>query len=273
MLESSETQIGAKGIESLRLLNKLLCLSPLKVLIRMSNINLNFRSATDSDMKSIYTWLVEQDKRGVHGSFLCNWNLTREIYEEEKIIVGIQDGFPIAYMWVNFGIVEVHEEFRGKGAGRKLVTHGVELLRKAGDFCIRIECAPTTSIPFWLKMGFELYSDKDAYLTLENKVSLPSTGVPVEVEICVYPESKKWNPETSVHNTFRPKAVRDSSGVIVLDNRVVVFTGGKILGRKPVVIIKIEGSEVLCDTTKSPNASKLGFQYGNCSYAIEKIYA
>ena len=92
----------------------------------LSNISCSFRFAINSDIEKIRTWLIAQESQEAGFSFLCNWNLTLWVYSEGKLMVAVSKNEPIAYMWADFGVVEVHENYRRRGIGRSLVEFGLE---------------------------------------------------------------------------------------------------------------------------------------------------
>ena len=239
----------------------------------MKTLDLYFRFANDADMEKIYNWLVDHERRGVDGLFLCNWELTQNVYKEGNIIVAILNGEPIAYMWTDFGIVEVREDYRRKGIGRQLVRYALELARKSNAVCIDIECAPYTSIPFWEKIGFRLYGENRAYLLLERQLSLPANGEPICVKIRFYPESRMWEGGTTPLEEFSPPAVMGPDGIICLGKRIAVCARRDIWDGDVVLGIEISGNNLYLDKAKRREAENLGVQYKNGTYFIERINA
>lgn len=237
----------------------------------MSNLDISIRFATDKDMADIHSWLLDHGRRGIDGSFLCNWSLTENTYNEGKVIVGILNGQPVAYMWCDFGIAEVREDLRGQGIGRKLVEHALTIARENDIACIDIECTPETSIPFWKKLGFKLYSENNAYLLIEKPLPLPTVAEPVDIEISFYPESRKWSSETKAIYSFSPSAVKGKDSLIYLSHRVAIFANSSIWNSDPIVSIKASGYEVYLGKAKHQEASDIGVKYNGGAYAIERI--
>jgi len=90
------------------------------------------RRSNNRDIREIHDWLLEEDVQGVHGNFLCNWHLTYQSHEKGALLVLTDEteDRPIAYQWgmlLSSGILQVRNECRGKGLGRLLVEHCVEL--------------------------------------------------------------------------------------------------------------------------------------------------
>lgn len=231
------------------------------------------RLASGEDMKNIHQWLITQDANEVHGSFLCNWNLTNKTYLDNDLFVYVDSNSmcPVAYMWSDFGILEVSNDMRGKGIGRLLVEHGKKEALNSGMAVINIECMPETSIPFWEHMGFSLYTRKKAYFILEKKLEINNIGVLTTVELNFYPEYKKWKPETKPLQSFKPQAILDSNSVIYFYNRISIFRGRPEWNGDPVVEVIVNGKQIYLDKAKYPEAIELGVKYNGWAYSIEKL--
>src|ERR1700733_389251 len=159
------------------------------------------RRSTNRDLQAIHKWLVDQGARNVEGNFLCNWKLTKESHEEGNLLVCIdsKSGTAVAYQWgglIGPGILEVRHDMRRKGIGRQLVEHRIGEAYESNQCCLYIQCKPSSSIPFWKRMGFTLLKstneDHYAYRILERKHNVPAHGTAVDVAIHFYPEDKKW---------------------------------------------------------------------------------
>jgi len=239
----------------------------------MSELDLSLRLATDLDVEKIYCWLLEQEQCEVHGSFLCNWNLTLEIHGEKQLIVAVLSDEPVAYIWKDFGILEVRESFRRMGIGKRLVEFAMNHARNEGEYAISIECAPETSIPFWKKMGFELYSRNEASIVIQKNLRMPSNGEPVSVEISYYPEAAKWNSDISPVKSFLFTALRDSGGIVHLENRATAFISREQYNGDAMVKICLDGEEIYFDKARYSGAQKLGVTYNSGAFCIEQVHA
>ncbi len=239
----------------------------------MPTSNICLKLATDKDMEEIYKWLVDHDKRNVHGSFLCNWGLTQKVHNEEKVIIASIGDKPIAYMWLNFGIVEVREDYRRNGVGRKLVEYALKIASNSDAVCVNIECSPQTSISFWEHMGFHVYGENHAYFIIGKSFNLPDDAEPIDVEISFYPESKMWEPETIPMKVFSPPARKTPDGKILLGKRVAICATRSIWNGDSVLGIKISGDEVYLGKAKHQRAKDIGVQCKNGACAIEQINA
>ncbi|MCU7810453.1 MAG: GNAT family N-acetyltransferase, partial [Candidatus Thiodiazotropha sp. (ex Notomyrtea botanica)] len=141
------------------------------------------RKARPEDIACIHEWLQQQEEAEIDGSFLCNWNLTVGSYRNGELAVFVESPSDkaIAYQWGSLtspGILEVRADMRGRGVGKRLVEYRIKQARKEGVCILRIQCKPSTSIPFWKKMGFELSGNgaSYAYRILEYQLALPQEG-------------------------------------------------------------------------------------------------
>ncbi len=232
------------------------------------------RVATEKDIEIIHQWLLNHERRGVSDTFLCNWNLTKKVYSEGGLLVFVDDAFnePIAYIWKDFGVLEVREDIRGERVGRKLVEYALNEALNSNITAINIECSPSTSIPFWKHMGFTIYSEKHAYIIIQKKLELPINSQEIILNIDFYPDCKQWEPETEAVESFCPQAVRSRNGVIHIASRISIFSGKPEWNNKPVVGITIDGEECFIGTAKSSKAREFGVKREGCSFSIEKIY-
>lgn len=239
----------------------------------MIELDFSLRAATDLDVEKIHYWLLDQDHREVHGSFLCNWNLTLKTYAENELLVATLNDEPVAYIWKNFGILEVREEFRKKGIGKRLVEFAMDHARNKNRHAISIECTPETSIPFWKKMGFEFYSRNMASIVFENYLRIPSNGEPISVEINFYPEAAKWDSTILPIKSFSPPALRDGDGTIHLEYRAAAFINRAQYAGDAMVKICLDGKEIYFDKAKYCAAKDLGVTYNSGAFSIEKVHA
>lgn len=236
----------------------------------MSELRISFSLATDFDIQRIYSWLLEHDRREVHGSFLCNWNLTQLVHEDKKLFVATLDDEPIAYIWEDFGILEVREEFRKKGVGKQLVEYAMERAISNGRCAVSIECKPESSIPFWKKMGFEFYNENKASFVFKKSFDMPVDGLLINVDIMFYPEQAKWAPQTPPIKFFSPPAMLDNQGIIHLQYRVGTNIGK---GGDTMIRICIDGEDIYFDKAKYPEARAIGVTYNSGAFYIDKLHS
>lgn len=231
------------------------------------------RDATDEDIARIHSWLIEQDKNDIHGSFLCNWNVINKSHLEGNVVAFIDDKThqPVGYLIKNFSILEVKESERGNGIGRKLVEHGIELASDLEMNFIDVQCAPATSIPFWEHMGFEMYSSDRAIKELEKQNEIKEGSTPVSVEVSFFPECKGWKKETKPVKVFKPVAQKSPDGVIDLQTRVSIFTLLPVWNYDPVVRIVLDDNLLYEGKAKHEEAYRLGVTRDDDSFYIDSL--
>jgi GNAT superfamily N-acetyltransferase len=242
----------------------------------------SIRRSTDDDLKAIHKWIIEEDTRDVQGNFLCNWRLTKESHEDGDLIVYV-DGkakIPVAYQWGSLlcsGILQVKEDFRGKKIGSKMVKHRIKQAYKKDECILNIQCEPPSSIPFWEKMGFVIYTEKYkkyGYQILEKKLPLPDDGKSVNVIIRFFPEDRKWSDELILPlECFSPLSVKTDDNVIHLGKRVSFFEYiySRNTGRDVVVEIEVDGNIIYSDKAKYKEAEYRGIKRCRNGFYIDKI--
>lgn len=226
-------------------------------------------------MKEILRWLEEQDHNEVEGCFYCNKSLTIESHEEGGLLVYIDaiTSLPIAYQWgglIKPGILEVRADRRGLGIGKNLVEYCIEKARREKQCILQIQCKPSTSIPFWKRMGFCLYDHtyNYAFRILEYKHELPEDGTPVSVEINFYLERRMWEKDTAPLEQFTPAAVTVANTVYLAD-RVYIFC--KPIQGDVVIELRINGSAIYRDKAKYCEAEELGVQTDDNVIFVDEI--
>src|SRR4051812_46562674 len=120
------------------------------------------RQSTDGDLHAIHEWLKKEHVEGVEDNFLCNWDIIEDCHAKRKLLVYIDapSGQPVGFQIGGLlapGILQVRKDFRRRGIATKLVEHCIAQARRANGPFLKIQCTQESSIPFWLKMGFNLY--------------------------------------------------------------------------------------------------------------------
>lgn len=241
----------------------------------------SIRHSTDVDMDEIYSWLVEEEVNGIHDNFLCNWSLTERCHQEGRLLVYI-DGVSrsaVAYQWgrlVRPGILQVRNDMRGKGIGRKLVERCIADAYKRNNCLLHIHCKPTTSIPFWKTMGFEIFADHNvnnhAYRILEIKHELPTKGCIVNSIIRFYPENRKWDKLVAPYVTLTPLSVYTPDDIVHLGERVFFFNILYPEVKNVIVEIEINGEIKYCDKAKYEKAHLIGLRDCANGFYIDTIH-
>jgi GNAT superfamily N-acetyltransferase len=237
------------------------------------------RPPTDADMTEIRAWLEQQDRDEVHGTFLCNWSLTLRLHADGRLLVYIDEetGKPVAYQWgglLESGILEVRHNMRGRGIGKALVAHRLAEAIEAGEDILHIQCKPSTSIPFWLKMGFELRERDEgktyALRYMPRKLDLPSEGKPVKVLVEWFPEARKWESTTQAVRTLQV------AGMLVEDDKVCLadraLCSDEEVERNLVLRVCVDGQEWYCDKARYAAADKLGVQRCRNGFFLDTLY-
>ena len=237
----------------------------------------HIRQSTDADMEAIHTWLQEQQRAGVHGTFLCNWRLTRESHDEGKLQVYVdpESQTPVAYQWGGLlrpGILEVRHDLRGRGIGKEFVEHCLAQAAQAGEYILCIQCKPSTSIAFWRGMGFQLDDEggRESYATrmARESLELPKDGDPVQVTLEWFPERRKWEASTL---PVLAQAIegRLLGGEVWLSERALC--PGRIEDGDAVLRVTVDGQEWYCDKAKYERAEELGVERCSNGYFIEVL--
>ena len=238
------------------------------------------RQSTEEDARAIHAWLLDQDARNVSDTFLCNWEQTKKQHEEGKLLVYFERGCDqaVAYQWgglVHPGILEVRQDMRGKGIASKLVRHRIRQASRRDQCILVIQCKPSSSIPFWQRMGFVLFDSKSgsnfAYRILHKKHHLPSNGVQIDVAISFFPEERKRHKDRIPYTVATPKAVQTPDGIIHLAERVIFFKELYPDSLDPVIEVEVANQVRFCDKAKYPEARGIGVQRCDHGFYIDYV--
>lgn len=237
------------------------------------------RQSTDSDVAAIHEWLQEQDDAGVHGTFNCNWGLTKKSHDEGQLLVYVdpESQAPVAYQWGGLvvpGILEVRNDMRGRGIGQVLVEHCLALAAQEKEHILRVQCKPSTSIPFWQRMGFQLTAGSNsrenyAMRLMQEKLELPDDGEPVEVVLEWFPERRKWQDATPAASRHEVRG-KLLDGEVWLEERVLGLR--RIENGDAVLQVTVNGKEWYCDKAKYEEAKDLGVERCLNGFFIEFLY-
>lgn len=113
----------------------------------------DIRKATADDLEIIRTWLQQEKDEG-HDSFIVNFDLIEEGQSEGSLTVLVEE-IPIAFALgeANLSILAVKRDRRRSNVGRTLAEAWFQDARERGLIGFDGECAPKSSLPFWLRMG------------------------------------------------------------------------------------------------------------------------
>ncbi|SEJ48260.1 MULTISPECIES: GNAT family N-acetyltransferase [unclassified Variovorax] len=238
------------------------------------------RRSKPEDIALIRSWLEAEDAAGVHGNFLCNWSVIARAHEDQELLVYIdgKTGLPVAFQLgrlLQSGILQVKQDFRGRGIGKKMVAYCVNLARHKGEDLLVIQCKPSSSIPFWQRMGFTLIPDSDppnkAYRVLERRHDLPAVGKPVDVVIRFYPEERKWRDACAALVQLAASGKELPDGVIQLDRRISFHEDAYPLARDVVVEAEVNGVRQFIDKAKYRELQQRGVTRCRNGWFIDQI--
>lgn len=242
----------------------------------------SIRRSTEADLDAIHAWLIEEEAAEVHGNFLCNWSWLERAHRDGELLVYV-DGktrLPVAFQLgrlIRPGILQVRYGYRGMGIGRKMVERCITLANKRNQCLLFIECNPSTSIPFWVKMGFTLLENGSgkhfAYRVIDKTLVLPAQGVTTKVVIRFFPEERKWEPKTKPYAVCSPRAMLAPDGTIYLAQRVQFHEEAFPNVRDVVIEIEVNGSCRFRDKAKYDEARKIGVTRCTNGYYVDVLQA
>ena len=240
------------------------------------------RRSRPEDIVAIRAWLEVEEAAAVQGNFLCNWSVIARAHEENELLVYIdgKSGHPVAFQLgklLHPGILQVKQEFRGRGIGKKLVEYCVSLANRKGESLLSIQCKPSASLPFWENMGFKLIPGSDppnkAYRILERVHALPVVGTLVEAVVRFYPEEKKWKEGTPPYQQAVVEAKAQPSGLVQLSRRVSFHEDAYPHVRDVVVEVEINGKCQFCDKAKYSEVQARGVVRCKNGWFIDQVRA
>ncbi|TAK63401.1 MAG: GNAT family N-acetyltransferase [Methylobacter sp.] len=232
-------------------------------------------------MQQIHDWLQEEDAQEVYGNFLCNWNLTQQCHEEGTLLVLIDviEGIPVAYQWSQLlrpGILQVRNDWRGKGLGRLIVQYCIELALQQDEMVLEIECKPSSSIPFWEAMGFTIIKGEfgetaKGFKVLSKELALPPGGRPALVTISSFPEESKWREGVPAIVSYRLDAIFADDEKVHLSERASFPKDFRRMGRDPVIEIIVDDKLIFRDKAKYQTAQAHGVKWCRNGFYIDAV--
>jgi len=224
-------------------------------------MTITITQSTDKDLSSILRWLkkeydADEDGRG----FYNNRRLIREGHREGTITILREDDKCVAFH-LHGDILEVRPDKRRMGYGRALAEQWIENSTATAAYLF-IECAPSTSLHFWKKMGFKRIPDRSGLHTyalrmLNKTFELPEAGEEVSVTISFYPERAAYEKEKAVSPVaiHRPRAIRDGDHIKVSERLICVQPD-----HHDDLVVKIEVDSEMLYFDKAKYAKALGIQ-------------
>lgn len=239
---------------------------------------LRIKQASPEDLQAIKQWL-EQERQESGEGFSCNWGVIEKSFDDlwvmnDEEIVGFLVKGPCGP-----DILEIHPGCRGRGNGRKLVEWVIDQYYMDGCSVIEVQCSPETSEPFWRKMGFVIYDNRQSgmprrcgYKLLERKFDMPQ-GETVPFRICFYPREADWDQSIPAFAVYEGNGIAER-GVISLPQRAVCYREGYGSCMDYVVSIEVNGKMIFRDKVKRDEAKACGVYRGkDYVYYIDKINA
>ncbi len=233
----------------------------------MKSARATIRMSTAKDLADIKAWLQKERDEGVEGNFLCNWSVIEDSHRSKGLLVYVDGAtrLPVAFQLgrlLSSGILQVRNEFRRRGIGRKLVERCKEMADKSDECLLSIQCEPKSSIPFWLSMGFAL-TEADGkvfgHQFLPRTLSMPVDGEPLSVTICFFPNDRQWDDAVKAVHTVRVGGVRKGRQVF-LTERVGFHEDSSPRLRDVVVSVSANDEVLYVDKAKYAKAKAGGIK-------------
>ena len=240
------------------------------------------RPARAEDLVVIHEWLQQQQAAGVEGTFLCNWSITKEVFEEGRLEVFDDDaaGGVVAYQFgglIRNGILEVKADQRVRGVGTAFVRHMLAQAYAENEDILVVECSPTTSVPFWKQMGFtvlETAANEKLHATriLRRRWDMAAGEDSCNVDIAIYPECKQWDLQTQWLQR-RTLVGTTAEGVVHLPERVHWRSSWADSRdeHNAVLSIEVDGRQVYVGKIRSAKAADLGVRECGNGYFLDAV--
>ena len=163
------------------------------------------------DIKEILIWL-KHEKNHSGASFYNNKNIIEQSFEKGNLIVFKQGKKNIGLaIWnnvdelrVDIDIFVIHPDYRGQGFGCFYYNEILKLFRSKGFKVIKLFCSPSTSEPFWKKMGLiklpecgRTEHELTYYMILVDTASIEHISMTDKIEL--------WNVEPYEAEEKKPK--------------------------------------------------------------------
>jgi hypothetical protein len=125
-----------------------------------SKIKISFKP-TRNQIDEMESWLIEE--RNLTGDgFYCNWNIIISSFKEKKLAIILEDNQTVGFVtWDSYTeftatieITEIKPTHRNKGLCKQLISQLEQRLISKCICVIKLQCAPSSSEPIWLHLGF-----------------------------------------------------------------------------------------------------------------------
>lgn len=221
--------------------------------------------ATADDLAVILRWL-EAEYEADHEGFWNNRNIISEALDEGRLYVIRLNGEAVAYQVGHYSpiIANVRQDYQQQGYGTALFEAALDRAYRDDINVLSGECAPVTSLPFWLKHGFVQYEDPYqrgkvlVHRLIHRNYTLPEGAPRVRVMVSFFPEEAKYRDGIAPLVVYEMEGAVQSDGVIQLDRRALAATSQEPNRRDLVVRVEVDGIERCFDKAKYPDPEAVG---------------
>jgi GNAT superfamily N-acetyltransferase len=218
---------------------------------------------------AVKAWEAEEyiDEVAAPRGFRCNWDSVKRTWKtyNDRVDILVVDGQAVGFL-AGRDILEIRPDLRGKGYGRVLADHMVDVAREEGRSVVEIEIAPLTAVPFWQRMGFTVVPGHRgsgdrvrAYLILPKVFDL-GDGERTPFSIEFYTESERRGKDPRPFRSFSGMGERLSDGSVQLPKRAFCFEPSHRQHQDHFVRIELGGEEIHFDKVKYETSSAKGVQ-------------
>jgi GNAT superfamily N-acetyltransferase len=245
---------------------------------RPSSQSFSIRNSTDEDLAAIKVWLSKESMSDETHSFIGNWEIIEKYHRSGSLLVCLEpiQKQPIAFQanaTVNPEILVVQKEWRRLGIGESLVNHYIKKVLPKKQPILIVRCCPLTSMPFWKKMGFKVWTAQNGFtygrLLIEPLRSLPKTRPTIRVRIKASPQYSSYGDYETI---VRRKAAILESGSIRLEKRVALFDPRHPNYETPFLEIFAGMKMIFKGKATSSQAIQLGVERCENGFFIDKLH-
>lgn len=224
------------------------------------------RQAVDADLPVIREWLKHEERDGL--GFINNWGVIQEACAEQQMTVYATDEGPVGFLTHGISlstILQIRSDCQRQGIGRALAAHAISEEEAKDNAVIVLQCAPESSVEFWLAMGFEAHRERNYSATiymqrLSKEVRAHVQGDDLTlVTVNVYPEEVLYSNDCKPDRVHYVMAKLDPvSRTLDLAHRVSV-ANESALGDQ-VVEVCLGSLEIYRGKAKRIEAAAIGFK-------------
>jgi GNAT superfamily N-acetyltransferase len=223
------------------------------------------RPANSGDLRQVLGWLKKE------GSGF--WNNRQQIEDGARdgdLTVAIKEDFGVIGFLLGsesgLAILEVRQKFWRTGIGRSLAEHGLRRIEEKGRIGVKVQCKPTTSVPFWERMGFSPTEETSCclyYAYAFPKVFALPPGRPIQkvsVEL-----RRELDTTPIVPGRFDRYAAEVEAGRLLLGERIAGYCGSGD------AIVRVLVGERIVSERKAKYLGDVGVRYEDQFIQIDAI--